>query len=82
MYDAEFHFWQEQEIVSFSKMSGSALDSIQPCIEWVPKARSRKVKQPVYEGDCSPPRGAEVEHKWSYTCTAPIYLHNMHIDSF
>jgi hypothetical protein len=57
MYDAGFYFWKEQEIVSFSKMSESALVSTQP---GVPRARSQKVKQPVYEADHSPPCGAEV----------------------
>jgi hypothetical protein len=73
MYDAGFYYWKEQEIVSFSKMSGSALESAQPHVERVPRARSRRVKQPVYEADHSRPCGAEVEHKWSYTCM-PLHL--------
>ena len=82
MYDAGFYLWKEQEIVSFSKMFKSALESTQPRAEQVPRTRSWKVKQPVYEAAHLPPCGAEVEHKWSYTCMPPIYLHNMHIDSF
>jgi hypothetical protein len=57
----------------FSMSSRPALGTIQPPIEWVPRALSLGVKRQGLEANNSPPTIAEVKKTWIYTST-PQYV--------
>jgi hypothetical protein len=54
-----------------SMSSRPVLGFIQPPIQWILGVISPVVKQPVHEGDHSPPASAEVKKMWIYTFTPP-----------
>jgi hypothetical protein len=55
----------------FSTSSGSALESTQPPIQWVPTALTPRVKRPGREAEDSSPAIAEVKKILIHTCTLP-----------
>jgi hypothetical protein len=55
----------------FSKSSRPTLGSMQPPIQWVPRALSPGLKRPEREADHSTPASAEVKKMWIYTSTPP-----------
>jgi hypothetical protein len=54
-----------------SMLSGPALGSTQPPIQWVPWALSPGVTRPWREADNSLPTSAEVKKMWIYTSAPP-----------
>jgi hypothetical protein len=57
--------------------SRTALEPIQPPIQWVPEALSLGLKQLGCEADHSPPSMLRSKNEWSYTSTTPTLLHGI-----
>jgi hypothetical protein len=70
------------ETIYFSKKRPDYPRPTQLPIQWVPGGCFPKVKRAGREADHSPPFGAEVNNKWSYTSTLPICLNGMYRDNF
>jgi hypothetical protein len=72
-----FDFPLELGIFLFTAVSRTALEPIQPPIQWIPGALSLGVKRPGREAEHSPPSSVEVNNTWSYTFTPPIRRHGV-----
>jgi hypothetical protein len=73
--DRRFDSRQGLGIFLFTTASRSALDRIQPPIQWVIYNFSLGVKPPGREANYLPPSSAEVKNAWNYTSTPPLRHH-------